>query len=173
MSRPLRIEFPGAFYHVTSRGNARQKIHSDDRDRAQFLVTLAGGVDRYAWRCHAYCLMPNHYHLLIETPKPTLSLGMRQLNGLYTQVYNRRHGRVGHLFQGRFKAILVEKEAYLLELLRYVVLNPVRAGLVRRPGAWRWSSYDAFVGAAPCPPWLNMDWVLDQFAGDREEACAA
>lgn len=170
MSRPLRIEFPGAFYHVTSRGNARQKIHSDDQDRAQFLVTLARVVDRYAWRCHAYCLMPNHYHLLIETPKPTLSLGMRQLNGLYTQVYNRRHGRVGHLFQGRFKAILVEKDAYGLELCRYIVLNPVRAKLVRHPGQWRWDSYRATAGRGQLPAYLTVAWILDQFGSRLKQA---
>ncbi|MCS6318519.1 MAG: transposase, partial [Nitrospira sp.] len=116
MARPLRIEVPGAVYHVTSRGNARQDIVADDGDRAQWLTVLAHVVDRYGWRGHAYCLMDNHYHLLVETPQPNLSLGMRQLNGRYTQDYNRRHERVGHLFQGRFKAILVEKDAHLLEL---------------------------------------------------------
>jgi len=133
MARPLRIEFPGTVYHVTSRGNARQNVVADDRDRNRFLSVLAQVVDRYGWLCHAYCLMDNHYHLLIETPQPNLSLGMRQLNGRYTQMYNRRHERVGHLFQGRFTAILVEKEAHLMELCRYVVLNPVRAKAVAHP----------------------------------------
>jgi REP-associated tyrosine transposase len=132
MARPLRLEFPGAIYHLTGRGNARQKIFFADPDRELFLDTFGGVVSRYGWICHAYCLMANHYHLLVETPKANLSLGMRQLNGVYTQAFNRRHKRVGHLFQGRFKAILVEKESYLLELCRYIVLNPVRVkGKVR------------------------------------------
>jgi REP element-mobilizing transposase RayT len=163
MARPLRLEFPGAVYHVTSRGNARQDIVADDRDRSQWLTVLAQVVDRYGWLCHAYCLMDNHYHLLIETPQPTLSLGMRQLNGRYTQAYNRRHQWVGHLFQGRFTAILVEKEAHLLELCRYVVLNPVRARAVTHPRHWAWSSYRATVGETPAPGWLTTDWILGQF----------
>lgn len=164
MARPLRLEFTGAVYHVTSRGNARQDIVQDDRDRSQFLSLLAHVVDRYGWLCHGYCLMDNHYHLLVETPQPNLSLGMRQLNGRYTQAYNRRHERVGHLFQGRFTAILVEKEAYLLELCRYVVLNPVRANMVPHPRLWAWSSYRATVGDTKAPAWLTTDWVLSQFA---------
>lgn len=163
MARPLRIEYAGAVYHVTSRGNARQDVVADDRDRATFLALLAHVVDRFAWRCHAYCLMDNHYHLLIETPQPNLSRGMRQLNGRYTQTYNRRHHRVGHLFQGRFTAILVEKDAHLLELCRYVVLNPVRANLVPHPRLWPWSSYRATVGETHAPPWLTTDWILGQF----------
>ena len=133
MARPLRIEFEGALYHVTSRGNARQHIFLHDSDRKKFFDVLADVVERFQWICHAYCLMDNHYHLVIETPEANLSRGMRQLNGVYTQVFHRRHGRVGHLFQGRYKAILVEKESYLLELAKYVVLNPVRAGLVSYP----------------------------------------
>ena len=163
MARPLRLEFSGAVYHVTSRGNARQDIVTDDRDRTAFLTLLAHVIDRYGWLCHAYCVMDNHYHLLIETPQPNLSLGMRQLNGRYTQTYNRRHERVGHLFQGRFTAILVEKEAHLLELCRYVVLNPVRAKMVTHPRLWAWSSYRATVGETQGPAWLTTDWVLEQF----------
>ena len=163
MARPLRLEFSGAVYHVTSRGNARQDIVVDDRDRSQFLTLLAHVVDRYEWLCHAYCLMDNHYHLLIETPQPNLSLGMRQLNGRYTQAYNRRHERVGHLLQGRFTAILVEKEAHLLALCRYVVLNPVRAKLVSHPRRWAWSSYRATVGEIKAHAWLTIDWILGQF----------
>ncbi|MBP8116766.1 MAG: transposase [Nitrospira sp.] len=163
MARPLRIEVPGAVYHVTSRGNARQDIVVDDRDRVQWLTVLAHVIDRYGWRCHAYCLMDNHYHLLLETPQPNLSLGMRQLNGRYTQDYNRRHERVGHLFQGRFKAILVEKDAHLLELCRYVVLNPVRAKIVPHPRQWAWSSYRATVGERKAPVWLTTAWILHQF----------
>jgi REP element-mobilizing transposase RayT len=164
MARPLRLEFPHAVYHVTSRGNARQKIVRTDIDRQAFLAALALVVDRFSWRCHAYCLMDNHYHLLIETPLPNLSLGMRQLNGPYTQSFNRRHRRVGHLFQGRFKAILVEKDAHLLELCRYVVLNPVRAKLFKRPERWAWSSYRATAGQSAVPAFLTVTWILEQFA---------
>ena len=172
MARPLRIEYPGAVYHVTSRGNARQDIVDDDRDRLQWRSLLAHVVDRFGWHCYAYCLMDNHYHLLIETPKPNLSLGMRQLNGRYTQMYNRRYARVGHLFQGRFTAILVEKETYLLELCRYVVLNPVRANLVPYPRQWAWSSYRATVGDTKAHDWLRTDWILGQF-GAHERAAQA
>ena len=126
MARPLRIEYPGAVVHVTSRGNEKRAVFEDDPDREAFLNTLAHVNKRYHWICHAYCLMDNHYHLLIETPEGNLSLGMRQLNGVYTQTLNRRHRRVGHLFQGRFKAILIQKDSHLLEVCRYVVLNPVR-----------------------------------------------
>src|SRR5258706_8306926 len=155
MSRPLRLEFPGAIYHVTSRGNARAPIFADDGDRELFLETLAHVVERFHWLCHAYCLMDNHYHLLIETPDPNLSKGMRQLNGLYTQRFDRRHGRVGHVFQGRFKAILVERDSYLLELCRYVVLNPVRAKMVKQPKQYQWSSYRATAGIDAAPPFLT------------------
>ena len=134
MARPLRIEFPGALYHVTSRGNARAPIFLEDRDRRQLLRILSDVVERYRWVCHAYCLMTNHYHLLVETPEANLSRGMRQLNGLYTQRFNRAHERVGHILQGRFGAVLVERDAHLLELARYVVLNPVRAGMVAAGG---------------------------------------
>lgn len=164
MARPLRIEFPGAVYHVTSRGNARRKIFLDDEDREGFLGTLSWVVERFGWICHGYCLMDNHFHLMIETTKPNLSRGMRQLNGVYTQAFNRRHHKVGHLFQGRFKAILVEKDAYLLELARYVVLNPVRAKMVKSPERYPWSSYRATLGLDPVPPVLGIDWLLLQFA---------
>ena len=131
MSRPLRIEYVGALYHVTARGDNKAEIYLDDGDREQFLVTLEEVCRRFNWVLHTYCLMDNHYHLLIETPESNLSSGMRQLNGVYTQRFNRKHERVGHVFQGRFKSILVQKEYYLLELARYIVLNPVRARMVR------------------------------------------
>ena len=170
MTRPLRLAYPGALYHVTTRGNARQAIYTDDQDRSTFLAVLAAVVTRSQWLCHAYCLMNNHYHLLIETPQSNLSAGMRQLNGVYTQRFNRRHGRVGHVFQGRFKAILVERESYLLELCRYVVLNPVRAGLAKRPQTYRWSSYRATAGLEKAPEWLTREWVLAQFSPQRRRA---
>lgn len=164
MSRPLRIEFPGAIYHVTSRGNARRRVFLDDEDRDTMLSTLTWVAERFNWICHAYCLMDNHFHLLVETAQPNLSRGMRQLNGVYTQRFNRRHRKVGHLFQGRFKAILVERDSYLLELCRYVVLNPVRAKMVKSPQDYAWSSYRPTMGLAPAPGWLAVDWVLGQFA---------
>jgi putative transposase len=170
MARPLRLEFPNAIYHLTGRGNARQKIFFNDADRQLFLDTFSRVVGRYGWLCHAYCLMANHYHLLVETPKPNLSLGMRQLNGIYTQAFNRGHRRVGHLFQGRFKAILVEKESYLLELCRYIVLNPVRVKGNAQTGTWKWSSYRATAGLVPKPEFLTTDWVLGQFGKNRAQA---
>ena len=131
MARPLRIEYEGALYHVTSRGNARERIYLTDGDRLEFLDVLDQVASRFGWICHAYCLMSNHYHLLVETPAANLSKGMQLLNGVYTQRFNRATKRSGHVFQGRFKAVLVEKESHLLELARYVVLNPVRGQGVR------------------------------------------
>jgi len=165
MARPLRLEFPGALYHVTSRGNARQKIYLDDEDRRLYLDLLGKEVAQQGWRCYACCLMDNHYHLLIETPEPNLVAGMRRLNGVYTQAFNRRHGRVGHLFQGRYKAIVVDKDAYLRELCRYIVLNPVRAKAVKTPERWPWSSYRATVGELPAPSWLAVEEVRALFPG--------
>jgi REP-associated tyrosine transposase len=174
MARPLRLEFSGALYHVTARGNERRSIFlgDADSDRATFLEVLNATCERFTWLVHAYCLMTNHYHLLVETPEANLSRGMRQLNGVFTQYVNRFHRRVGHLFQGRFKAILVEPESYLLELSRYVVLNPVRAGMVAAPAEWRWSSYRATVGEAPAPKFLETDGVLRAFGEERTAAVA-
>ena len=172
MSRPVRIEFPNALYHVTARGDRREDIFEDDVDRQAFLDILAQVVEQFNWLCYAWCLMDNHYHLLIQTPDANLSKGMRQLNGVYTQSSNRRHARVGHLFQGRFKSILVDSDAYLLELARYVVLNPVRAGMVRKPDKWVWSSYRASMGLAQAQPFLAVDGLLAQFAKRRTVAQA-
>ena len=173
MARSLRIEYEGALYHITSRGNARENIFLADEDRPQFLDVLSSVVSRHDWICHAYCLMPNHYHLLIETPSPNLSRGMQLLNGIYTQKFNRQHKRCGHVFQGRFKAILVEKESHLLELARYVVLNPVRANMVRTARDWPWSNYRATGGQVEAPGFLATDWTLSQFDADRIRAIAA
>jgi len=173
MARPLRLELPGALYHVTSRGNGRESIYSDDRDRKTFLQTLDDVYCRYHWLIHAYCLMDNHYHLLVETPDGNLSIGMRQLNGVFTQRFNRRHKHVGHIFQGRYKAILVQKDSYLLELIRYIVLNPVRAGMVKDADDWRWSSYRAMTGRGKPPEWLQVDWLLSQFGSSKKNARAA
>lgn len=163
MSRPLRIEYPGAIYHITSRGNARADIYLTNTDRTFFLDLLARVCARYNWHCYAYCLMSNHYHLVIETAAANLSKGMRQLNGLYTQTINRTQHRVGHLFQGRYKAIVVEKDSYLLEVIRYVILNPVRAHMTNTAGQYPWSSYRAMIGKVDSPDWLHKDWVLSQF----------
>lgn len=170
MARPLRIEFPGAVYHITSRGDEKKPIFLDDKDREDFLNLLQDINKRHHWICHAYCLMNNHYHLLIETPEGNLSIGMRQLNGVYTQAFNRRHKRIGHLFQGRFKAILIQKDTHLLEACRYVVLNPLRAGDVGRPEQWKWSSYRATVGGVKPHPCLTTDWILHQFGMGRKKA---
>ena len=170
MSRPIRIEFSDALYHVTARGDRREDIFDDDQDRLTFLASLEQVITQFNWICYGWCLMDNHYHLLIQTPDSNLSKGMRQLNGVYTQASNRRHQRVGHLFQGRFKAILVDSDAYLLELARYVVLNPVRAGIVKAPADWTWSSYRASMGLEPSPPWLAIDGLLACFAKKRSLA---
>lgn len=173
MARPLRLEFEGAVYHVTSRGNAGVDIFSDNDDREHFLELLGTVVERFGWLCHAYCLMSNHYHLLIETPQPNLSRGMKHLNGVYTQWFNRKHARAGHLVQGRFKAILVEKESYLLELARYIALNPVRALIVRNAHDWPWSSYRATAGQSEVPAFLTVAWLLSQFDKDPQVAIHA
>ena len=173
MARPYRIEYPGAVYHITARGNARQDIFLDEVDRTSFLEGYAHVSQRFNWCCHAYCLMSNHYHFVLETPDANLSQGMRQLNGVYTQRFNRRHGRTGHVLQGRFSAILVERESYLLELCRYVVLNPVRAGMVRSAREWPWSSYRGTAGQAVGASWLSTDWILSHFGRTRARAEAA
>jgi putative transposase len=163
MARPLRIEYDGALYHVTSRGNERKAIFKTDADRKLFLDTLAQVTKRFHWVCHAYCLMKNHYHLVIETPDGNLSKGMRQLNGVYTQDYNKRHRRVGHLFQGRFKGILVQKDSHFLEVCRYVVLNPVGAKTISHPRLYKWSSYRATAGTTQAHPCLTTDEILNHF----------
>ena len=155
MSRPLRIEFPGAIYHVTSRGDRREPIFVDDQDRHALLAVTGQAMDRFDAQVLAYCLMGNHYHFVLHTRLGNLSRLMRHLNGVFTQTFNRRHSKVGHLLQGRFKAVLVDRDAYLLEVCRYVELNPVRAHMVAEPGQWPWSSYRAHVGLAVTPGWLD------------------
>ena len=157
MSRPLRIEFPNAIYHVTSRGDRRESIYRDDLDRQAQLDTIAHAMDRFDAQLLAYCQMGNHYHFVLHTRQANLSRLMRHVNGVYTQAFNRRHGLVGHLFQGRFKAILVDRDAYLLSLCRYVERNPVAAGLVAAPSDWTWSSCRAHLGLAATPAWLDSD----------------
>lgn len=157
-------------YHLTSRGDRREDIFTDDEDRLLWLGIFANVCEIFHWRCHAWCQMDNHYHVVVETAEGNLSRGMRHLNGVYTQTFNRRHQRVGHVFQGRYKAILVERDAYLLELARYVVLNPVRAGMVSDAAQWRWSSYPSMLGTAAVPTWLETDWLLGQFGKERRAA---
>ena len=172
MTRPLRLEFPGALYHVTSRGNRRNPIFRDDGDRRAWLEILGRVCERHHFVIHSFCQMTNHYHLLVETVEANLSQGMRQLNGVYTQHFNWRHSLVGHLFQGRYKAILVQKESYLLELSRYIVLNPLRAKLVSSLDDWRWSSH-YFAGQEGPPSWLECDWLLSRFGNARSAAVSA
>ncbi|WP_154699469.1 transposase, partial [Legionella pneumophila] len=170
MVRPLRIEYAGGLYHITSRGNRKEAIYLSDEDRENFLSVLGDVCLKYQWLCHSYCLMTNHYHLLIETPLGNLSKGMRYLNGVYTQKFNKSHKRIGHVLQGRYKSILVEKDSYLLELSRYIVLNPVRARMVEKADEWHWSSYLATSGRAPVPSWLTVDWLLSSFGSIKSEA---
>lgn len=170
MARPLRIEYPGAVYHITSRGNRQADIFDDDIDRYRFLEILGKTVARYNWLVHAYCLMDNHYHLLVETPDGNLAMGMRQLNGMYTQYSNRRHNRHGHVFQGRYTSILVEKQSHLLELCRYIVLNPVRVKACESPKQWEWSSYSATASGKYAGDFLTVDWILQQFAKQKKKA---
>jgi putative transposase len=170
MARPLRIEFEGALYHVTSRGNERREIFRSDDDRNDFLCMLGQAAVRFGWSVTAYVLMTNHFHLVIQTPQPNLSRGMHWLNGKYVGRFNRRHKRCGHLFQGRYHAFLIDKESYATEVLRYVVLNPVRAGMVTRPEDYRWSSYRATAGLESGPSWLDLPTVYTAFGLDRELA---
>ncbi|WP_229259945.1 transposase [Duganella aquatilis] len=162
MSRPLRLEFAGALYHVTARGDRQHVIYRDDTDRFAWLEMLAKICVRFNSIVYSFCQMTNHYHLLIETAEPNLSDGMRQLNGMYSQYFNRRHHLVGHVFQGRYRAILVQKESHLRELARYVVLNPIRAKMVDTLDEWPWSSYALTIQAEPSPPWLRAELLLEQ-----------
>jgi len=170
MARPLRIEFADALYHVMSRGNDRRAIVRDDADGQRRCEWLARTVEVYDWRLHAFCLMRNHEHLFVETPEPNLSAGMQHLNGSYTSYFNRRHRRVGHLFQGRFKAQLIDNEGYYWAISRYIHLNPVRARLVERPEEWAWSSYRGYHRASIQLPWVTYNRVLREFGRNADEA---
>lgn len=160
MSRPLRILADGALYHVVARGNAKMAIYHDDVDRRRYLAILETVIERYRVECHAYCLMSNHYHLVLRTLEANLSSAIHYLNGVYAQWWNTRHERVGHVFQGRFKAQLIQRDGYFLEACRYVVLNPSRANLVTQVEDWTWSSYRATAGLAPRPKWLTTALIL-------------
>lgn len=170
MVRPLRIEYPDALYHVMSRGNAYQNIFLDDKDRRTFLKNIEYCVDIHGLICHAYCLMDNHFHLLLETPDANLSKAMRDINGNYTQRFNVRHKRVGHVLQGRYKAYVIEKDTYLLDVARYIVNNPVEAGIVEHPKDWSWSSYGATAGARTMPRWLETNFTLGLFSQNKKDA---
>ncbi len=178
LSRPLRIEFPGAIYHVTTRGNRREPIYHDEKDRRSHLNVIAQAMDRFDAQVLAYCLMGNHYHMVLHTRRGNLSRLMRHVNSIYAQTHNRRHGLAGHLFQGRFNAILVDRDAYLLTLCRYVERNPVAANFVGTPADWAWSSYRAHIGLASTPAWLDTDGLHGYVLGravkslsDRRRAC--
>jgi REP element-mobilizing transposase RayT len=173
MSRPLRVERDNACYHVTSRGNRRATIFHSDSDRLTWLAMLAETCKRFDFVVLSYCLMGNHYHLVVQTLSGQLSRGMRYLNSNYSQYFNRQHGLTGHLFQGRYHAILCQQNEYLDELLRYTVLNPVRAGLVTHPGHWPWSSYQPMIGGIDAPEWLQRDTMLRRFGSDHETAVLA
>ncbi|MGH3015056.1 MAG: REP-associated tyrosine transposase [Gaiellaceae bacterium] len=170
MPRPPRVSIPNGVYHVTSRGNRRQPVFVDRRDREFFLEMLAIICARRRWRCRGYCLMPNHYHLVVETPDADLSSGMQGLNGEYAHHFNFLHGTDGHLFQGRFHAVLVESDPHLAELSRYLALNPVCAGLAATARAWRWSSYPAIAEGRPSPPFVDVQGILEPFGRDYERA---
>ena len=165
MGEKPRLLVAGGIYHVTNRGNNRADIFRDDIDYAVFLRLFAKVVASFGWRCHAYCLIPNHYHLLIDTPEPNLARGMRILNGTYAQRFNGRHSRVGHVFQGPYAAGLIETDRHLLETARSIALDPVRAGLCDRPEEWPWSSYAATVGAQEAPSFLETETLLAHFDG--------
>jgi putative transposase len=168
MARPLRIEYPDAFYHVTARGNERKDIFKDDKDRERFLGYLETAVARYKAVIHVYCLMGNHYHLLLSAPSGNLSQILRHINGAYANFFNKRHQRAGHLFQGRYRAILIEADEYAGEFSRYIHLNPVRAGIVQRPENYPWSSFTAYTGDKKPPAWLTTEWLLGYFGKGKE-----
>lgn len=163
MARKPRIHVPGGLYHVILRGNAQEDVFLSPADRYFFYELLAEGVARFSYRVHAFCLMTNHVHLALQAGDSALSAGMQNLSFRYTRYLNARLGRVGHVFQGRFKAFLVDQDGYGLALARYIHLNPVRSGMVRAPAAYRWSSHRAYLGQEVLP-WLTTDWVLGQFA---------
>lgn len=169
MARPLRVEYPGAFYHVINRGNAGEDIFKSLRDREKFLEYLETATSRFFIRIHTYCLMTNHYHVLVETPEANLSRVMKWINVSYAVYFNTKRKRHGHLFQGRFKSVLVDADEYLKQLSRYIHLNPVRAKMVESVSDYQWSSYGFFIGKKKSPKWLETDWLLSQFGRNQKE----
>jgi putative transposase len=170
MVRPLRFEIEDAVYHITARGNERKDIFIEEEDKKKFIALLSELPGRFGVNLHAYVLMSNHYHLLIETPKGNISKAMHYLNVSYTVYFNRKNGRSGHLLQGRYKSFIIEKESYLLAVSRYIHLNPVRARVVGKPEDYRWSSYRSYIGKGNGSKWLTTDWMLEQFSNDKKTA---
>jgi len=170
MTRPLRVEYPDAYYHVINRGNSQEKIFLNDRDKEKFLEYLEKAAERFSIILHSYCLMSNHYHLLIQTPDSNLSKAMQWINVSYAAYFNRKRDRHGHLFQGRFKAILIDADEYLKHLSRYIHLNPVRAKMVSSPAEYLWSSYAAFIGQQKAPQFLETNWLLSSFGKNKKQA---
>lgn len=165
MSRPPRVQFPGAIYHVTARGNRKAPIFLDDLDYLTWHTLVSRAADRFGFICHAYCQMPNHFHILLQTPIANLSEIMHFLNCVYSLQFNVRHGLTGHVFQGRFHSVLLERDEHFLELMRYIPLNPVRAGLVQNAAEWRWSNFCATAGLIASPEWLETESTLLRFHG--------
>ncbi len=172
MTRPLRVEYPGAFYHVINRGNSGENLFRGSRDREKFLDYLETAIERFSLRIYTYCLMTNHFHILLETQLPNLSQAIQWVNVSYAGYFNRKYKRNGHLFQGRFKSILVDADEYLKQLSRYIHLNPVRANLVEHPDEYNWSSYSTITGKTKEPEWLESTWLLSQFGTKRKQAIA-
>jgi putative transposase len=170
--RKLRPEIPGGYFHIFARGNMQLALFRERIDYEDWVRMVARTVEEFAWRCHAYCAMSNHFHLLIETPDPTRSAGMRHLNGSYAQRFNEKYAGSGHVFQGRYGANLIESDEQFLETCRYIVLNPVRAGVCDAPHEWHWSGYRATAGLSRPPAFLTLDHVLEMFATDRRRAHA-
>lgn len=170
MSRPLRIEYPGAWYHVMNRGRRRERIFSAAKDYEVFITVMQETAELLNLKVAAYCLMPNHYHLLLHTPDGNLSRCMRHINGVYTQRFNRRHKQDGQLFRGRYKSVVVADDSYLLEVLRYIHKNPIRAGIVRKVGEYAWSSHNGYTSRAKKWHWLYKDFLLAMFSDERHRA---
>jgi REP-associated tyrosine transposase len=170
MPRPPRVQFAGAVYHLMNRGVRGEDLYTDAREHAHFLALLAETCVRYEWRLGSYCLMGNHYHLLVTTPEPTLSVGMQWLNSCYAQWFNWRHRHQGHAFFRRFHSVLIKTDSQLAEVTRYILLNPVRAHLCQRAEDWPWSSYRAIIGKEPMPAFLTADWLLAEFGVGMEQA---
>jgi putative transposase len=170
MPRPHRIQAADAIYHITGQGNSGGPVFCNDRDREAFLVLLAFAVERYGCHCYCYCLMTTHYHLVVMTPEPNLARAMQWLLGVYAQMFNRRHAHSGHVFRGRYGSTLIEREGHLVEVFRYVFLNPVRAGICGSPRHYPWSSYRATIGLEPTPNFLRVEPILELFAGGEAAA---
>ena len=170
MPRAPRIQVPGGIYHVTAKGCAERSIYRGDADRASFEAILSQVIEKHVWSCSSFCLMSTHYDLLVTTPFGDLAAGMQRLNGLYAQTFNKRHGASGHLFHGRYHAEFIQTDSHLLEVTRYIALNPVRAGLCRRPGDWPWSTFAETIGARSPRPFVASEVLLRLFAEDSDLA---